>query len=198
MERPQELKEHKFKVEVSHSRELVWAEGRQKDHIQPSQLGDRIMQIWFGLVSRANQGKATGCPSAFHERHCLGTWRSKPSPVAAAMHTPLPRWVIHVIPAVPACPVCPESGAFFGPRGRRGLPFPDSSRRERVGLLPRRFVDHGGGADKPVSVRVWKNPGHASELCFPTRQQVRESHPPFTAATGKIGGSCCTSHCRKV
>jgi hypothetical protein len=38
--------------------------------------------------------------------------------------------VIHVIPAIPACPVCPESGASFGPPGRRGLPVP------RPGVLP--------------------------------------------------------------
>jgi hypothetical protein len=57
MQPPQELKEHKFKVEVSHSRELLWIEVGKKDHIQPSRLGDRIMQIFLGLVSRANQGK---------------------------------------------------------------------------------------------------------------------------------------------
>jgi hypothetical protein len=57
MDRPQQIKEHKFKVEVSPSHELVWIEVGKKDRVQPRQLPDRIVQIFLGLVSRANQGK---------------------------------------------------------------------------------------------------------------------------------------------
>jgi hypothetical protein len=57
MHNPQVLKEHKFKVELSHSRELVWIEVGMKGHVEPIQLADRIVQIFLGLVSKANQGK---------------------------------------------------------------------------------------------------------------------------------------------
>ncbi len=56
-EKPKLIKETRFKVEVSRSRELVWVEGKKKEHINADQLADRIVQIFFDLVSRANQGK---------------------------------------------------------------------------------------------------------------------------------------------
>ncbi len=55
--KPTPLKEHRFKVDVSQTRELVWVEQRKKEHIAPALLADRIVRLFLDLVSRANQGK---------------------------------------------------------------------------------------------------------------------------------------------
>lgn len=57
MEKPQELKEHRFYVEVAHDRALVWVENGKKERIHPSQLADHLMRLFFDLISRANKGK---------------------------------------------------------------------------------------------------------------------------------------------
>ena len=57
VEQPQRLKLHKFKVDVGHDRGLLWRIDGKKEHIQPSQLADHILQIFLNLISRANQGK---------------------------------------------------------------------------------------------------------------------------------------------
>jgi hypothetical protein len=57
MEKPRELKEHRFYVDVAHDRSLVWIENGKKDRIPPSQLPDRLMRLFLGLLSRANQGQ---------------------------------------------------------------------------------------------------------------------------------------------
>lgn len=54
---PKLLKEHKFKVGVSMSRELVWIEKGKKEHIAADKLGDRIVQIFLKLIERSNAGK---------------------------------------------------------------------------------------------------------------------------------------------
>jgi hypothetical protein len=54
---PIHLAEHKFKVDVSETRELVWKEEGRAGRIAPQLLADRIMQIFLDLVSRADQGK---------------------------------------------------------------------------------------------------------------------------------------------
>jgi hypothetical protein len=57
MRKPRELKEHRFFVEVAHDRTLVWVENGKTERIHPSRLADRLMRLFFDLVSRANQGK---------------------------------------------------------------------------------------------------------------------------------------------
>ena len=57
METPSELKRHKFKVDVSETRELVWKESGTKTIIPAPALGDHLMRIFVDLLSRANRGK---------------------------------------------------------------------------------------------------------------------------------------------
>lgn len=54
---PQQLKEHKFKVSISRTRDLVWKESGKSDLVQPDKLADRIVQIFLDLISRMNNGK---------------------------------------------------------------------------------------------------------------------------------------------
>jgi hypothetical protein len=57
MEKPRQLKEHRFRVEVAHDRSLAWIENGKKEHIHPSKLADRLMRIFLDLISRMNNGK---------------------------------------------------------------------------------------------------------------------------------------------
>jgi hypothetical protein len=57
MHQPVELKRHKFKVDVSETRELVWKEAGKKTTIPASGLADHLMRIFLDLLSRANRGK---------------------------------------------------------------------------------------------------------------------------------------------
>jgi hypothetical protein len=57
METPNELKRHKFKVDVSETRELVWKESGTKNVIAAPALADHLMRIFLDLLSRANRGK---------------------------------------------------------------------------------------------------------------------------------------------
>jgi hypothetical protein len=57
LERPKLLKESRFKVDVARDRSLEWRVAGKNEVVPPSQLADRIMQIFLDLVSRANQGK---------------------------------------------------------------------------------------------------------------------------------------------
>jgi hypothetical protein len=57
LEPPKRLKEHRFKADVANDRTLVWRVAGTKEMVPPSQLGDRIVQIFLDLVSRANRGK---------------------------------------------------------------------------------------------------------------------------------------------
>lgn len=57
METPSELKRHKFKVDVSETRELVWKESGTKNVIAAPVLADHLMRIFLDLLSRANRGK---------------------------------------------------------------------------------------------------------------------------------------------
>jgi hypothetical protein len=57
METPSELKRHKFKVDVSETRELVWKESGTKTIIPAPALADHLMRIFLDLLSRANWGK---------------------------------------------------------------------------------------------------------------------------------------------
>ncbi len=52
---PRVLKEHRIKVGVNETRELVWLDG--KEHIEPERLADHVVKILMELISRANQGK---------------------------------------------------------------------------------------------------------------------------------------------
>jgi len=54
---PQLLREHRFLVEVAHDRTLVWVEKGKKEHIAPANLADRLLCLFFDLISRANLGK---------------------------------------------------------------------------------------------------------------------------------------------
>jgi hypothetical protein len=54
---PKELKRHKFKVDVSATRELIWKESGKKEIIPAGMLADHIMRIFLDLLSRANRGK---------------------------------------------------------------------------------------------------------------------------------------------
>ena len=62
MNEPRLLKEHRFRVDVSHDRELVWLEDGKKEQIAPSALADRVMRLFLDLVSRANNGKVERPP----------------------------------------------------------------------------------------------------------------------------------------
>jgi hypothetical protein len=57
MNQPVELKRHKFKVDVSETRELIWKESGKKIIIPASGLADHFMRIFLDLLSRANRGK---------------------------------------------------------------------------------------------------------------------------------------------
>ncbi len=57
MHKPTELKRHKFKVDVSETRELIWKESGKKTRIAAPMLADHIMRIFLDLLSRANRGK---------------------------------------------------------------------------------------------------------------------------------------------
>jgi hypothetical protein len=61
--KPKKLKEHRFYVEVAHDRTLVWLGNGKKERVHPSQLADRLMRLFFDLISCANQGKG---PEAGH------------------------------------------------------------------------------------------------------------------------------------
>jgi hypothetical protein len=62
MQKPRMLKEHRFKVEVALTRELVWVERGKREHIMPGLLADRIVKLFLSLISRANQGKVERPP----------------------------------------------------------------------------------------------------------------------------------------
>jgi len=57
MHEPRLLKEHRFKVDVSLSRDMVWVENGKNKQVQSGKLADRIVQLFLDLVSRANRGK---------------------------------------------------------------------------------------------------------------------------------------------
>jgi hypothetical protein len=57
MHQPTELKRHKFRVDVSDTRELIWKESGKKTVIAAPMLADHIMRIFLDLLSRANRGK---------------------------------------------------------------------------------------------------------------------------------------------
>jgi hypothetical protein len=57
MHEPIELKRHKFKVDVSETRDLIWKEPGKKAIIPAPMLADHIMRIFLDLLSRANRGK---------------------------------------------------------------------------------------------------------------------------------------------
>jgi hypothetical protein len=57
MHEPEELKRHKFKVDVSETREMVWKEAGKKSIIPAGMLADNLMRIFLDLLSRANRGK---------------------------------------------------------------------------------------------------------------------------------------------
>jgi hypothetical protein len=56
MHQPTELRRHKFKLDVSETRELIWKESGKKSIIAAPMLADRIMRIFLDLLSRANSG----------------------------------------------------------------------------------------------------------------------------------------------
>jgi hypothetical protein len=60
MHEPLVLKEHRIKVGVTESRELVWLDGN--DQIEPERLADHIAMILMDLISRANQGEVERPP----------------------------------------------------------------------------------------------------------------------------------------
>ena len=62
MEQPRVVKEHKFDVDVTESRDLAWIERGKGDHVAPDQLADRLVMIMLDLISRANQGKVLKVP----------------------------------------------------------------------------------------------------------------------------------------
>jgi hypothetical protein len=62
MHKPTELKRHKFKPDVSDTRELVWKETGKKPVIHPSDMADHLMRIFLDLLSRANRGKVERPP----------------------------------------------------------------------------------------------------------------------------------------
>ena len=57
MSRPTVLKEHKFKVVVSQTRDLMWKEKGKSELIPADKLADRIVQIFLDVISRMNNGK---------------------------------------------------------------------------------------------------------------------------------------------
>jgi hypothetical protein len=57
MERPTLLKQHRFKVEVSQTRDLMWKEKGKSELIAADKLADRAVQIFLDVVSRMNKGK---------------------------------------------------------------------------------------------------------------------------------------------
>ena len=57
MQNSRELREHRFYVEVAHDRTLLWVESGKSESTHPSQLADRLMRLFFDLISRANLGK---------------------------------------------------------------------------------------------------------------------------------------------
>jgi hypothetical protein len=54
-QRPQIIKEHRFKPDVSQSREIEWILGRER--IAPDKLADHIVTIMLDLIGRMNAGK---------------------------------------------------------------------------------------------------------------------------------------------
>jgi hypothetical protein len=54
-EKPQQLKEHRFKPDVSETRELVWTLGWER--VAADALADRIVLILMDLIDRMNRGK---------------------------------------------------------------------------------------------------------------------------------------------
>lgn len=56
-EKPQQLKEYKFKPDVSETRDLVWVLG--KEQVAPDALADRIVITFLGMIDRVNRGKIT-------------------------------------------------------------------------------------------------------------------------------------------
>ncbi len=57
MHRPTELKRHKFKVDVSQTRELIWKKSGKKAVIAAPMLADHIMRIfWTCSRGRTRQG----------------------------------------------------------------------------------------------------------------------------------------------
>jgi hypothetical protein len=59
-QKPQVIKEHRFKPDVSSSRELEWVLGRER--IAPNKLADRIVTIMLDLIGRMNAGKVPRPP----------------------------------------------------------------------------------------------------------------------------------------
>jgi hypothetical protein len=55
VQQPVELKRHKFKVDVSGTRELIWKDGKKM--IPADGLADHLVRIFLDLLSRANRGK---------------------------------------------------------------------------------------------------------------------------------------------
>ena len=51
------LQEHKFKVEIAESRELVWVQSGKPGFIACGMLPDVIVRLFLHLISRANQGR---------------------------------------------------------------------------------------------------------------------------------------------
>jgi hypothetical protein len=54
---PRLLKEHRFRVDVSRDCSPIWIERGKTEQILPPHLADRIMRLFFDLVSRANRGE---------------------------------------------------------------------------------------------------------------------------------------------
>jgi hypothetical protein len=54
---PPVLKEHRFKVGVSETLELVWIEQGKQGQIARDQLANRMMMILLELISLDNQGQ---------------------------------------------------------------------------------------------------------------------------------------------
>jgi hypothetical protein len=57
VEQPRKLKNHKFKVEVTQDRGLIWRVEGQKELVPQPELADYIVRLFLDLMSRANQGK---------------------------------------------------------------------------------------------------------------------------------------------
>jgi hypothetical protein len=54
---PQQLAEHKFKPDISLTRELTWIDRRKNESVPATMLADKIVRIFLDLISRVNQGK---------------------------------------------------------------------------------------------------------------------------------------------
>jgi hypothetical protein len=57
LHQPKQVKETRFKVDVSQDRKLVWKVASKKSEIEPSKLADMIAQLFLDLISRMNRGE---------------------------------------------------------------------------------------------------------------------------------------------